>query len=68
MSSDGTFYEDEFRDEQPDGQGVMTFPDGTRYEGGFRDGMFGNHFILMAEHDLAARPGSRRPVSTWGRS
>lgn len=40
ISSDGTKYVGEFIDGKRDGQGVLTYPDGRQYSGGFKNNMF----------------------------
>ena len=36
----GNKYEGEFRDDQPNGQGIETSPDGRKYVGEFKDGEY----------------------------
>ena len=56
-------YKGEWKNEKPNGLGVMTYPDGHKYVGEWKDGIY----IMVKEHQLTLMEGSMSGNSRMGR-
>ena len=45
--SDGAEYSGEFAENQPNGQGVQTWPDGRRFDGSWKNGQMNGEGIFV---------------------